>query len=444
VTRPGSGLGGSLLWCTKLTELEAPLLSTKDLSLAQDFTDSAGERALLAAIAADPSLYWELQGSLPADAFLHEASVWKQLLQAIETDQPGPRIEGAGTSQPHGLAARLADLTQRRMLADLQESLGRALYSETSAQTILTMLEERTAQARLLLQEQSHAGLSGLEVAAEVIALAQERWRLRTETGSSIGGLLTGLKGLDNVLNGLNPGLHVLAGAPGVGKTTLSLQIALHVASQGHPVVYVTYENSPVSLVSKALCAQAGISSSNLERGFADVKALQEAVSTLVPSLQRLSIIEGTSKLTLAQIRGKALQLAARFPTRSGLVIFDYLQRAAHGSGFDQLRHNVSALAGDLRDLSNRLQSPILALSSQNRSSGAYGNGGGSAALDSLKESGDLEYSADSVLFLKRSERAVQDPARAVDLVVAKNRYGAADMTLPMIFRPDLGRLREA
>jgi replicative DNA helicase len=90
------------------------------------------------------------------------------------------------------------------------------------------------------------------------------------------------------------------------------------------------------------------------------------------------------------------------------------------------------------------LQSPILALSSQNRSSGAYGNGGGSAALDSLKESGDLEYSADSVLFLKRSERAVQDPARAVDLVVAKNRYGAADMTLPMIFRPDLGRLREA
>ncbi len=420
------------------------MLAIQDLSLAQDFTDSAAEKALLATIAAQPALYWELLGLLPKEAFLHETASWDQIHQAIEANLPCPIIEGPKTLQPHEVAARLADLTQRRLLAHLQEALGRALYSDTPAQNILNLLEERTAEARLLLHQQNRATLSGLDVAAEVISLAKERLRLRNETGSSIAGLLTGLKGLDEALNGLNPGLHVLAGAPGVGKTTLSLQIALHAASKGHPVIYVTYENSPVNLMTKALCSHAGISSTLLERGFADLQPLQQAVTDLKPSLERLALVEGTSKLTLTEIRGKALQLTSRFPAQPSLVIFDYLQRAAHGSGYDQIRHNVSALAGELRDLSNTLQSPILALSSQNRSAGAYGNGGGSAALDSLKESGDLEYSADSVLFLKRSDRKAQDPARAVDLVVAKNRYGASDLTIPLIFRPDLGRLREA
>jgi replicative DNA helicase len=420
------------------------MLATHDLSLAQDFTDLAAEQSLLAAIAASPALYWELQGTLPQEAFVHETATWKELQQAIEANQPGPILPGQKAQHPHEVATRLADLTQRRLIAQLQESVGKALYSDVPAQTILNLLEEKTAQTRLLLQEQNRATLSGLDIAAEVIALAQERLRLRKETGSSISGLLTGLKGLDEVLNGLNPGLHVLAGAPGVGKTTLSLQIALNAASLGHPVVYVTYENNPLNLVTKALCSRAGISSTQLERGFADPSVLEQAMADLAPSLLRLTLVEGTAKLTLPQIRGKALQLAARFPSKPGLLIFDYLQRAAHGSGYDQIRHNVSALAGELRDLSNTLKSPILALSSQNRSAGAYGAGGGSAALDSLKESGDLEYSADSVIFLKKSDRPAQDPSRAIDLVVAKNRYGASDVTLPLIFRPDLGRLKEA
>ena len=59
------------------------------------------------------------------------------------------------------------------------------------------------------------------------------------------------------------------------------------------------------------------------------------------------------------------------------------------------------------------LHSPVLALASQNRSAGNYGNGKGSAALDSLKESGDLEYAADVVLFLTEAQERLCDPAGA-------------------------------
>jgi replicative DNA helicase len=85
----------------------------------------------------------------------------------------------------------------------------------------------------------------------------------------------------------------------------------------------------------------------------------------------------------------------------------------------------------------------VVALASQNRAQGHYGNGKGLAALDSLKESGDLEYTADVVLFLTESgERTALAPARAVDLTVAKNRHGDTGR-VPLIFRPDLGILRE-
>ena len=86
---------------------------------------------------------------------------------------------------------------------------------------------------------------------------------------------------------------------------------------------------------------------------------------------------------------------------------------------------------------------PGLILASQNRSAGNYGTGKGSAALDSLKESGDLEYAADVVLFLTEAqERCATPPARAVELTVAQNRQGDTGK-LSLIFRPDLGTMRE-
>jgi replicative DNA helicase len=129
------------------------------------------------------------------------------------------------------------------------------------------------------------------------------------------------------------------------------------------------------------------------------------------------------------------------------LVIVDYLQLWAKASeelrGFQSVRERVEALGSQLRELATRLHSPVLALASQNRAQGDYGGGKGAANLDSLKESGDLEYTADAVLFLTQAkERQATPPARAVDLTLAKNRNGDIGK-VELIFRPDIGDFRE-
>jgi replicative DNA helicase len=276
-----------------------------------------------------------------------------------------------------------------------------------------------------------------------ILADMAARREQREQTGRAVTGLQTGIRRLDDILNGLNEGLIVLGGGPGVGKTTFCVQASWQVAAAGTPVIYVTYENSPANLVLKSLAAQAGVEASQIERGLVDAAPLAEVAQRQGAVLRRWAVLEGTSRLTVAQIRAKALGAMNHHKAERCLIIMDYLQRAAHGLGYDQLRANVSGLAGDLRELATRLGSPVLAISSQNRAAGNYGGGKGSATLDSLKESGDLEYSADAVLFLHgNDQRRAIPPAQAVDLVVGKNRFGAQG-TVPLIFRADLGTFRE-
>jgi replicative DNA helicase len=425
----------------------------KTYHLADDFIDKQAERALLIAISQQPDLYWELLDDLSPGVFICEPETWKTLSATIEAEKQ-PQIpeewinsieSGDGlTLKPNELALRLADLYQRRLLAQAQERLAEGLYATTPASELTSMLEEEAARIQIAIKETQLGRLLWSSTLMKGVMIeAETRRRAFLESGSSILGVTTGITKLDHYLNGLAVGLYILAGAPGVGKTTLSLQIAIAAAASKVPVIYVTYENSPANLTLKALCANARIPCSSVERGIADLTPLIRASERLEPTLSRLALIEGTSRLTLAQVRGKAFQALARHKAERCLIIFDYLQRASHTVGYDQMRYNVSALAGELRDMANRLKSPVVAISSQNRSSGDYGKGGGSANLDSLKESGDLEYSADVVMFLRLSDkRPSNPPAKAVDLVLAKNRFGDTG-SVSMIFRPDLGELRE-
>ena len=99
-------------------------------------------------------------------------------------------------------------------------------------------------------------------------------------------------------------------------------------------------------------------------------------------------------------------------------------------------------MTAQLRDLAQRTEAAVLAISSLNRAGGDYGRGG-AAQLDSLKESGDLEYGADTVMLLyPPSESTATPPAREVELKLAKNRFGPVG-SMRLIFRPDLGVFRE-
>jgi replicative DNA helicase len=417
--------------------------------LQDEFRDPAAERQLLAAIAQQPTLYFELLDALPTDVFTDTQEVWQQLARALVTDQPlsiPPDWESA--SDPHAVAQYLADLHQRRLHAATQERLAAALFDSTiPTSTLATILEEEALRVQTAIRETAASRLQwASDLVPEVLAVADARRQQREQTGKAVLGVSTGLTGLDEVLNGLTEGLYLLAGPPGLGKTTLALQLATH-ATRDVPVVFVTFENAPASLTLKALCAAGGVNPQDVYRGQADLARLHTAAQAWQPVAARLALVEGSGRLTVAQVRAQALRAMQHHGTPQCLVIVDYLQLWAKVAeelrGGLSVRERVELLGGALRELAARLHSPVLALASQNRAQGHYGNGKGTAALDSLKESGDLEYMADVVLFLTETlERQSRPPARAVDLTIAKNRHGDIGKLL-LIFRPDHGTLRE-
>jgi len=228
-----------------------------------------------------------------------------------------------------------------------------------------------------------------------------------------------------------------------MGKTSLALQLAIHACTQPDTAaVYVSFENSLPNLLEKALAAQARTSSQHIARGMADLAALQAAGAALRPALARLALLEGTPALGVGAMR-QAIQDAARRHGGRVLVVLDYLQVAGRGRG-QELRQAIDDLLLDLRGIANGLNVPVLALASQNRAAGQYGNGGGSAALDSLKETGGAEYTCDTALFLKPAvQRQAASGCKALDLVISKNRHGPCGQAIPLVFRPDHGIFRE-
>jgi replicative DNA helicase len=417
--------------------------------LTDEFSDPVAEQAILASLTHSPGLYWELLDLLTSEAFTTEADTWQALALALETDQPySVSADWLPAPDPHATAQRLVDLHRRRLLAAAQERLAQALFDETtSALDIVALLEEETLRVQAALRVSTAGHLQWADaLLPQVLADAASRRRQREETGSAVLGVTTGLTQLDNILGGLSEGLYLLAGPPGMGKTTLALQLAA-AATRHVPVVVVTFEHAPTNLTLKLLCARAGVNLRDVQRGYADLAKLQVAAEACAPVAQRLAVVEGSSQLIVAQVCAQVRRALRQHQTERCLVVVDYLQLWAKVAedlrGNFSVRERVDMLGGLLRELALSLHSPVLALASQNRSAGNYGNGKGSAALDSLKESGDLEYAADVVLFLTEAQECTATPpARAVELTVAKNRHGETGR-VGLIFRPDLGTMRE-
>jgi len=325
-------------------------------------------------------------------------------------------------------------------------------------------------------------GNSGDEAAAlagTVVGKATRRREYFEDHDDEFEGWSTGFDNLDDITGGIpREGLYLLSGGPGVGKTTLAVHIAASVARK-IPVIYLTYENNPITLVEKILCANApagaqkdGVRIDEVRRGLKSQEAIDELHERAGSKdfLERLRIVGPNSidsDWSIARIEEEVEDIVAQNLDAEGvgdeysrpdcLVVIDYLQHWAkkdpHGREAP-LRERIEALAGRLAVLratlqpsqepgeEHELRTAVLAIASQNRQRG-YGqpNQGSSgefrSSLSSLKESGDLEYIADVVMFLVRNGKMTgRDDVRDVVLEVVKNRHGKLG-TVDLTFRGD-------
>ena len=154
---------------------------------------------------------------------------------------------------------------------------------------------------------------------------------------------------------------------------------------------------------------------------------------------ENIYIIEGTAKTTVSSLKSFCNAILAKHNMSRCLIVIDYLQRWARAlPSHKEFRLDVSALSSDLRTLSTSLDSPVIAIASQNR------GGKEEASMSRLRESGDLEFDGDSIIFLtnQTANSNEHNEERNLCLSLVKNRFGNTGVC-QIVFRPDTGDFYE-
>ncbi len=253
---------------------------------------------------------------------------------------------------------------------------------------------------------------------------------------------------LNNNMGGWRGGLHLLSGEPGSGKTSFALFNAAVAARAGFPVLYLSFDLQAEFLVLKLLCQQAELNCRDMIDGRLGEDALKAAAEAHEETFSRIKVIEANPELPNEQAEDLAREMIAASEHDKILVIVDYLQIWAAGSRrFSEFRHEIAKLMTAMRRLALSLDSPVLAISSQNRQHQ------GDAVLVSLEGTSDLEYSADTITFLVNVERPSSQgsythpddlltKSRSVSVNLRKNRFGDSGSRM-VKFMPATGAFDE-
>jgi replicative DNA helicase len=375
---------------------------------------------------------------------------------AIELQQRGQQVDSltvAAELQRLGLLERIGG---REYLAQLESSAGILSNAEQYARLV-----EETAVRRGLLSAahliealgQDH-GMNVDEAldraGEEILRLANER---TTQEAVHLGtalreywdrieklhenpdlapGVRTGFTDLDQKTGGLQPAsLVIIAARPSVGKTSLALNIAQHVAlKEKVPVGFFSLEMSRYELTQRLLSSEANIDSYLLRTGKLSENDWQKIANAMGTLSEGEMYIDDRPGVTVLEMRAKARRL--KMQRGIGLVMIDYIQLMS-GSGRSENRtQEVSEISRSLKRLSVELDIPVVALSQLSRAPEQRGDH--RPQLSDLRESGSIEQDSDVVMFLYRE--GLHNPEvkkNKTELMLAKHRNGPTG-EIPLLF----------
>ena len=314
----------------------------------------------------------------------------------------------------------IKDKTLLRRVAETAGDLTEMIHQGTdTGQDILEAAEQRIYAIR---QGRSSRGLTPL---SDVLFDVYDRLSELAASDSAVPGLSTGLKDLDRAISGLNKSdLILLAARPGMGKTSMALNILLDAGKKsGKKVAFFSLEMSREQLALRLIASECFIDNKKLVTGKLTEEDW-ESVAAAADSLSRSTIlIDDDSTVTVADINAKCRRVEDL-----GLVVIDYLQlmQSAGGksSSVDNRQQIVSDISRSLKIMAKELNVPVLCLSQLSRAN--EGRTDKRPMLSDLRESGAIEQDADIVLFLYRDgyyNKDSENPNEA-ECIIAKNRHG--------------------
>lgn len=326
-------------------------------------------------------------------------------------------------------------LEAKRQLRDLEQLCHMTLARTATANGNAAELVEEFEQAALQIREDESKSKSWIEVSAEVEFEIEDAYK-----NGKPRGLMSGFPDLDKLTNGFRPGqMIVIAGRPGMGKTSLAMSMAMSVAGQGNRAGLFSLEMSGKELFHRAVCSRAGVDSRLASSGEiieCDINALVEARRGLC----RMRIeIDDRAMLAMPQIAAKARRWRQRGPL--DLVVIDYLQLLRSGEKCGSNRNvEVTLISNGIKRLARDLECPVLVLSQFSRDMEREGR---KPRLSDLRDSGSIEQDADLVLslHLKPDEEQDHPENKKVELSILKNRSGPTGI-VDLIFEKQFTRFK--
>ena len=334
----------------------------------------------------------------------------------------------------------VADKALLRRIGETSAELVELVRSEsgTSAQ-ILEAAEQRIYAIRQGKDLQSMSHISS--VMNEVYNTIKE---LQAQ-GGEFPGISTGLIDLDRRISGLsNSDLIILAARPGVGKTSLALNIGVEAAKHsGKTVAVFSLEMSKEQLGMRLVSTECLMDNKKLSTGRIAGEEEWNRVAMAVASLSQANMyIDDDASLSVADINAKCRRI-----DNLGLVVIDYLQLMTSAGGptksSDNRQQIVSDMSRSLKLMAKELNVPVICLSQLSRANESRGASQRRPMLSDLRDSGAIEQDADIVLFLYRESYYDEDAENLnlAECIVAKNRHGETG-TVELEWRPEFTTFR--
>ena len=425
----------------------------------------AAERAVLGSILIDPSCFAGVSGILKADDFYREKNRWiYQAMQAL-TERREPmdftllttELEAQQKLEEIGGPAALTDLISEIPTAMHAEYYAKIVEEMATRRRMITMSTQIARQAYDLSTpmstlindaEQGVLRVSSRRTARNVRHIRDilADW-LKTLEAASNGervGVPTGFGMLDKTLGGLQRSdLIVMAGRPGMGKSSFAFSITKHAVEIGARALVFSVEMSESQLANRLVSMATGINGSELRMGqnVDDDRATQ--IMTVCNDLSQTALwIDDTPAISVVELRSKARKVYAE--NGLDLIVVDYMQIMTLGEDgkFYNREQEVSMITRSLKALARELDVPIIALAQLSRS--VESRADKRPMLSDLRGSGSIEQEADVVLLLYREDYYVEDTDRQniADVLIAKHRNGATG-TVSLYFRKELTEFRD-
>ena len=431
------------------------------------------EQQLLGSLLNEPSRIDLLGGLVDRDSFFDpvHGELFERIRMRWKMNRPCGVFalrtwadEHAGMKELGG-ATYIAKLAGFSVSGSMFKDYGQIIRDLAEKRTLLIKLAEVTAQLR---EDDTTAGDASGQLEAHLMsmqstvvsekpvsmtaAVTESLARMKAaQEGESTGAIPTGIRELDEIISGMNPGdLWILAGRPSMGKSTVGVSIAMNMALRGMGVAFASYEMMASRLTDRAISAATamrgnGVYYNRFDKGEMTETDYHSAVEAAVGISEIPMFFIDKGKKDVASLLAACKHIRTLSGPTTGLkaLVVDYLQLMTASRAINGGRNfEIGEISMDLKSLAKHLEVPVIALSQLSR--GVEQREEKRPMLSDLRDSGQIEQDADGVIFCYREayylerERAAYEKRGALDdwmmamedkrlnleLIVAKQRQG--------------------